>query len=55
MAGPDNAATGHPAVLMYLTTFRANNFALGAAISVVLFLIASLFVIPYLINSYRQS
>lgn len=54
MAGPDNAATGHPAVLMYLTTFRANDFALGAAISIVLFLIASLFIIPYLINSYRE-
>lgn len=54
MAGPDNAATGHPAVLMYLTTFRANNFAKGAAISLVLFVIASLFIIPYLVSSHRQ-
>jgi len=54
MTGPDNAETGHPAVLMYLVTFRANNFAKGAAISVVLFLLASLFIIPYLIGAHRE-
>lgn len=54
MAGADNASTGHPSVLMYLTTFRANNFAMGAAISVILFLMAALFIIPYLIQSYRS-
>ena len=53
MAGADNASTGHPSVLMYLITFRANNFAVGAAISVILFLMAALFIIPYLIQSYR--
>jgi glucose/mannose transport system permease protein len=54
MAGPDNAQVGHPAVLMYLTTFRANNFAAGAAISVVLLLISSLFIIPYVLSSHRE-
>lgn len=54
MAGADNAITGHPSVLMYLTTFRANQFAEGAAIAVVLFLLAALFIIPYLVNSYRE-
>jgi glucose/mannose transport system permease protein len=54
MAGADNASTGHPSVLMYLTTFRANEFATGAAIAVVLFLLAATFIVPYLINSYRQ-
>lgn len=54
MAGPDNAQTGHPAVLMYLETFRANNMAKGAAISIVLFLIAALFIIPYLVYSHRE-
>ncbi|MFV0420907.1 carbohydrate ABC transporter permease [Oleidesulfovibrio sp.] len=54
MTGPDNAATGHPALLMYLTTFRANDFAKGAAIAVVLFLLAAMFIIPYLVSSYRQ-
>jgi glucose/mannose transport system permease protein len=54
MTGPDNGQTGHPALNMYLTTFRANQFARGAAIAIVLFLIAAMFIIPYLINSYRQ-
>ena len=54
MTGPDNGATGHPALNMYLTTFRANEFARGAAIAIVLFLIAATFIIPYLISSYRQ-
>ena len=54
MTGPDNAETGHPALLMYLTTFRANNFAKGAAIAVVLFILAATFIIPYLVSSYRQ-
>ena len=54
MAGPDNASTCHPAVLMYLTTFRGNKFALGAAIAVILFLLVALFIIPYLVNSYRE-
>jgi glucose/mannose transport system permease protein len=39
---------------MYLTTFRANDFAKGAAIAIVLFIVAAAFVIPYLVNSYRQ-
>ncbi len=54
MTGPDNAATGHPALLVYLTTFRANNFAKGAAIAVVLFLLAATFIIPYMISSYKE-
>ncbi|MBT8360536.1 MAG: sugar ABC transporter permease, partial [Deltaproteobacteria bacterium] len=54
MTGPDNGETGHPALNMYLTTFRANDFAKGAAIAIILFLIAATFIIPYLISSYRQ-
>lgn len=54
MTGPDNAETSHPAVLMYLTTFRANNFAKGAAIAVVLFAIVAVFIIPYLVSAYRE-
>ena len=54
MTGPDNAETGHPALSMYLTTFRANDFAKGAAIAIVLFVVAATFIIPYLISSYRQ-
>lgn len=54
MTGPDNAETGHPALTMYLTTFRANDFAKGAAIAIVLFMVAATFIIPYLISNYRQ-
>ncbi|AMK12720.1 carbohydrate ABC transporter permease [Pseudodesulfovibrio indicus] len=54
MTGPDNAETGHPALTMYLTTFRANDFARGAAIAIVLFLIAAMFIVPYLVGQYRQ-
>ena len=54
MTGPDNGQTGHPALTMYLTTFRANDFARGAAIAIILFLIAATFIIPYLVSSYRQ-
>lgn len=54
MTGPDNAETGHPALNMYLTTFRANDFARGAAIAVILFLVAATFIVPYLVSQYRQ-
>ncbi len=54
MTGPDNAETGHPALNMFLTTFRANDFAKGAAIAIVLFLIAAMFIVPYLVAQYRQ-
>jgi len=54
MTGPDNAETGHPALNMYLTTFRANDFAAGAAIAIVLFLVAATFIVPYLVGQYRQ-
>ncbi|WP_147820796.1 carbohydrate ABC transporter permease [Salidesulfovibrio onnuriiensis] len=54
MTGPDNAETGHPALNMYLTTFRANEFSKGAAIAIVLFLLAAMFIVPYLVSSYRQ-
>jgi glucose/mannose transport system permease protein len=54
MTGPDNGQTGHPALNMYLTTFRANDFSKGAAIAIVLFFIAATFIIPYMVSSYRQ-
>lgn len=54
MTGPDNGQTGHPALNMYLTTFRANDFAKGAAIAIILFFIAATFIIPYMVSSYRQ-
>lgn len=54
MTGPDNAQTGHPALNMYMTTFRANDFARGAAIAIVLFIVAAMFIVPYVVSQYRQ-
>lgn len=54
MAGPDNATTSVPAILMYLTTFRGNQFAKGAAIATILLLLISLLIIPYLVSTFRS-
>lgn len=54
MAGADNANTGHPSINMYLTTFRANNFAVGATMAVLLFVLAAVFIIPYLVHTHRE-
>ncbi|BDG02977.1 carbohydrate ABC transporter permease [Anaeromyxobacter oryzae] len=54
MAGPDNARTDVPALLMFITTFRANQFAKGAAIGVILLVLVALIVIPYLRSQLRE-
>jgi len=51
MAGADNAPTDVPALLMYLTTFRANQIAKGAAIAMILLVLVAAVIVPYL---YRQ-
>ncbi len=43
-----------PALFMFVTTFQANNFARGAAISIVLLMMVSFLVVPYLYWSLRQ-
>jgi glucose/mannose transport system permease protein len=54
MAGTDNAPTSVPAISMYLTTFRGNQFAKGASIAVVLLVMVSMLIIPYLVTSFGQ-
>jgi glucose/mannose transport system permease protein len=54
MAGVDNAETDVPALLMYLRSFRANRFAEGAAIAVVLLVMVAAVIIPYLRASLRE-
>lgn len=54
MAGPDNARTDVPALLMFITTFRGNQFAKGAAIGVVLLLLVALIIVPYLRSQLRE-
>jgi len=53
MVGPDNATTDVPGVLMFLTAFRGNQFAKGAAIAIVMLIIVALIIIPYLVNTLR--
>lgn len=53
MAGPDNASTSVPALLMYLRSFRANQFADGAAIAVILLILVAAVIVPYLWSQLR--
>ena len=54
MAGPDHAPTSVPAITMFLKTFRGNEFAVGSAIGVVLLVLVSLLIIPYVSTSFRE-
>lgn len=53
MTGPDLATTSVPALLMYIRAFRANQFADGAAIAIVLLILVATVIIPYLWASLR--
>lgn len=54
MAGPDNATTDVPGILMFTTAFRANQFAKGAAIAVVMLLMVAVVIVPYLASTLRS-
>ena len=54
MAGPDNTSTDVPALLMYITTFRGNQFAKGAAIGTILLLLVAVIILPYLATQLRK-
>jgi len=43
-----------PALFMYDTTFRGNHFAQGASIAIILLLLVSLLIIPYLITTFSK-
>ena len=43
-----------PAFFMYDTTFRGNHFAQGASIAIILLLLVSLLIIPYLITTFSK-
>ncbi|MEX2503192.1 MAG: ABC transporter permease subunit [Trueperaceae bacterium] len=53
MTGPDQATTSVPALLMYIRAFRANQFADGAAIAMVLLVLVATVIVPYLWISLR--
>ncbi|CAN5498206.1 sugar ABC transporter permease [soil metagenome] len=54
MAGPDNARVSVPALLMYTTAFRGNQFAKGAAIAVILLVLVAVIIVPYLWSQLRK-
>jgi glucose/mannose transport system permease protein len=53
MNGPDNSYTSVPALNMYITSFRGNQFAVGAAIGTILLILVALIVVPYLASQFR--
>ncbi len=54
MAGPDNATTDVPGILMFMTSFRGNEFAKGAAIAIIMLIMVAIFIVPYLTSTLRS-
>lgn len=54
MAGDTNLRVDVPGINMYLTSFRANNFGLGAAMAIIMLLMVAVIIVPYLINTFRS-
>ena len=54
MAGPDNARTVVPGILVYVEGFRANDFAKASAIAVIMLFFVALIIIPYLWTQLRS-
>jgi glucose/mannose transport system permease protein len=54
MAGPDNAQTVVPGLLVYTEGFRENAFAKASAIAVIMLFLVALIIIPYLWSQLRE-
>jgi glucose/mannose transport system permease protein len=54
MTGPDNSSTDVPGTLMFVTSFRGNEFAKGAAIATVMLIMVAMVIVPYLVNTLRS-
>ncbi|MFZ4815759.1 MAG: carbohydrate ABC transporter permease [Phototrophicaceae bacterium] len=54
MAGPDNAQTVVPGLLVYTQGFRANAFAKASAIAMIMLVFVALIIIPYLWTQLRE-
>jgi glucose/mannose transport system permease protein len=52
-AGPA-FATDMPGIYMFETTFRGNHYSEGAAISIVMFLMIAVVIVPYLVSTFRK-
>jgi glucose/mannose transport system permease protein len=55
MAGPDNAQTVVPGLLVYTKGFRQNQFAIASSIAVIMLFFVALIIIPYLWSQLRDS
>jgi len=54
MTGPGPGFSSDvPALFMFDTTFRGNNFAQGAGIAVILLVMVAALIVPYLVYSLR--
>jgi glucose/mannose transport system permease protein len=53
MTGPDYSPTDVPGIRMFITAFRGNEFAKGAAIAIVMLIMVAAVIIPYLVNTLR--
>lgn len=53
MTGPDYSPTDVPGIRMFMTSFRGNEFAKGAAIAIVMLIMVAAVIIPYLVNTLR--
>lgn len=51
--GPGNA-TDVPGIFMYEITFKANKFAEGAAVAMVILFVIALVIVPYLVSNMRS-
>ncbi|WP_123042898.1 carbohydrate ABC transporter permease [Cohnella candidum] len=55
MTGPGAMfVTDVPGVYMFETTFRGNHYAQGSGIAMIMLLLVSLLIVPYLISSFRK-
>lgn len=55
MTGPGSMfVTDVPGVYMFTTTFRGNHYGQGAAIAIIMLILVSLFIVPYLVSSMRK-
>lgn len=55
MAGPDNAQTVVPGLLVYTEGFRENAFAKASAIAVIMLFFVAIIIVPYLWSQLRES
>jgi len=54
MAGPDNAQTIVPGLLVYIEGFRENSFARASAIAVIMLFFVAIIIVPYLWSQLRD-